>query len=39
MSVMTRSRAEQHAFNERRWAEIVDDALVACVNFLGKNTS
>jgi Uma2 family endonuclease len=28
MSVTTRSRAEQHAFNERRWAEIMNDAFV-----------
>jgi len=27
MSVITRSRAEQHAFNERRWAEIMAESL------------
>src|ERR1700747_2006024 len=27
MSVTTRSRAEQHAFNERRWAEITAEPL------------
>lgn len=28
MSVMTRSRAEQHAFNERRWAEVMADSVI-----------
>jgi Uma2 family endonuclease len=28
MSVTTRSRAEQHAFNERRWAEVMADSVV-----------
>jgi Uma2 family endonuclease len=28
MSVMTRSRTEQHAFNERRWAEIMAESFV-----------
>jgi Uma2 family endonuclease len=28
MSVTTRSRAEQHAFNERRWAEITADSVI-----------
>jgi Uma2 family endonuclease len=28
MSVMTRSRVEQHAFNERRWAEIMADSVI-----------
>jgi Putative restriction endonuclease len=28
MSVTTRSRAEQYAFNERRWAEIMDESVI-----------
>jgi Uma2 family endonuclease len=28
MSVTTRSRAQQHAFNERRWAEIMADSVI-----------
>jgi Uma2 family endonuclease len=28
MSVMTRSRAEQHAFNERRWAEVMANSVI-----------
>jgi Uma2 family endonuclease len=28
MSVMTRSRVEQHAFNERRWAEIMAESVI-----------
>jgi Uma2 family endonuclease len=28
MSVTTRSRVEQHAFNERRWAEIMADSVI-----------
>ena len=27
MSVITRSRIEQHAFNERRWVEIMAESL------------
>jgi hypothetical protein len=27
MSVTTRSRTEQHAFNERRWVEIMAESL------------
>lgn len=28
MSVTARSRAEQHAFNERRWAEVMADPVI-----------